>query len=116
MHAARRARALDAMRAADVDALILGREGNARYVSGARRLWLAGARAFAPGCVLVGATGTVHLLSTSDDLVPADIPLENLYPITWNPADLMAPLVRIPGLDKARRIGVDGLTPLMASL
>src|SRR4051794_588638 len=116
MHAARRARALDAMRDADIDALILGREANARYVSGARRLWLAGARAFAPGCVLVGATGDVHLLSTSDDLVPPDIPLEHLYPITWNPANLMARLAQVPGLRDARRIGVDSLTPMMAAL
>ena len=46
----RRARVLEAMAERDVDALILGKEANARYVSGARRLWLAGARAFAPGC------------------------------------------------------------------
>jgi len=114
--AERRARALAAMTDAGLDALILGREANARYVSGARRLWLAGARAFAPGGVLVGATCDVHLLSTSDDLVPRDIPLEHLYPITWNPANLMARLARIPGLPEARRVGVDSLTPLMASL
>ena len=42
MNGARRARALAAMADAGVDALILGREANARYVSGARRLWLAG--------------------------------------------------------------------------
>jgi len=100
------------MAAADLDALILGREANARYVSGARRLWLANARAFAPGCVLV-ASGDVHLLSTSDDGIPADIPLEHLYPITWNPANLMARLAAIPGLAHARRIGVDNLTPFM---
>ena len=33
--------------------LVVGREGNARYVSGAPRLWTAGSRAFGPGCVLV---------------------------------------------------------------
>jgi len=101
---------------AGVDALILGREANARYVSGAGRLWLAGARAFAPGCVLVAATGDVHLLSTSDDGVPSDVPLEHLYAITWNPANLMARLAAIPGLATAGRIGVDSLTPLMESL
>jgi len=112
----RRGRALAAMAAADIDALILGREANARYVSGARRLWLAGARAFAPGCVLVGATGDVHLLSSSDDGVPPDIAFERLYAITWNPANLMARLAAIPGLVAARRIGVDSLTPHMESL
>ena len=113
MSAARRARALAAMADAGVDALVLGREANARYVSGARRLWLAGARAFAPGCVLVAATGDVHLLNGSDDGVPPDVPFEHLYAITWNPANLMARLRAIPGLAEARRIGLDGLTPLM---
>lgn len=112
MNEQRRARALAAMADAGLDALILGREANARYVSGARRLWLANARAFAPGCVLV-ASGDVHLLSTSDDGIPADIPLERLYPITWNPASLMARLAAIPDLTSARRIGVDSLTPFM---
>ena len=101
---------------AGVDALILGREANARYVSGARRLWLANARAFAPGCVLVAATGEVQLLSTSDDGVPPDIPVDHLYAITWNPANLMARLADVPGLAEARRIGVDSLTPLMETL
>ena len=112
----RRARALSAMADAGIDALVLGREANARYVSGARRLWLAGARAFAPGCVLVAGTGDVHLLSSSDDGVPPDVPIEHLYPITWNPANLMARLAAIPGLRAARRVGVDSLTPLMESL
>ena len=116
MNAERRARALAAMADAGIDALILGREANARYVSGARRLWLAGARAFAPGCVLVGATGEVHLLSTSDDGVPSDVPVEHLYAITWNPANLMSRLTAIPGLSAAERVGVDSLTPLMESL
>jgi Xaa-Pro aminopeptidase len=114
--AERRARALAAMGNADVDALILGREANARYVSGARRLWLAGARAFAPGCVVVRATGDVHLLSTSDDGIPAAVPFDHLYALTWNPSSLMARLAAIPGLTDARRIGVDGLTPFMESL
>ena len=116
MNAARRARALQAMADAGVDALILGREANARYVTGARRLWLANARAFAPGCVLVAATGEVHLLSTSDDLIPADVPIDHLYAITWNPANLMRRLAVVPGLADAPRIGVDGLTPMMESL
>jgi Xaa-Pro aminopeptidase len=111
----RRARALAAMAEAGVDALILGREANARYVSGARRLPLSGARPFAPGCVLVAATGDVHLLSTSDDGVPPDVPIEHLYPITWNPAKLMARLAAIPGLAASARVGVDGLTPFMES-
>ena len=115
MNDARRGRALAAMADAGIDALILGREANARYVSGARRLWLAGARAFAPGCVLV-ASGDVHLLSGSDEGIPDDILLEHLYALTWNPANFMARLAAIPELASARAIGVDALTPLMESL
>ena len=103
------------MAEAGLDALILGREANARYVSGARRLWLAGARPFAPGCVLV-ASGDVHLLSGSDEGIPPDIPFSNLYALTWNPANLMARLAAIPELASARTIGVDALTPNMESL
>jgi Xaa-Pro aminopeptidase len=110
---ARRARVVDAMTAAGIDALILGKEANARYVSGARRLWLAGARPFAPGCVFVGASADVYVLSTSNDGIPDDIPVEHLYPITWNPANLLARLAAIPGLRDARRIGVDGMTPML---
>ena len=116
MIAERRRRALTSMAEDDVDALILGKEANVRYVSGARRLWLAGARPFAPGCVLVRETGDVHLLSVTDDGVPPDIAIENLYPITWSPANLFGRLAVIPGLAAARRIGVDGLTPLMDTL
>ena len=110
---ARRARALAAMADAGIDALVLGREANARYVSGARRLWLAGARPFTPGCVLVASTGDVHLLSASDEGVPPTVPFENLYALTWNPANLLARLSAIPGMREARRIGVDALTPGM---
>ena len=81
---ARRARVLAAMEAADIDFLVVGREGNARYVSGAPRLWTAGSRAFGPGCVFVRATGAVHLLSTWDEGIPEEIPHENLYGITFN--------------------------------
>ena len=58
----------------DIDVLIVGREGNARYVSGAPRLWTAGSRAFGPGCVLVRASGAVHLLSTWDEGDPGRHP------------------------------------------
>ena len=35
----------------DLDALMLGREANVRYASGARRLWTASSRPFGPTCV-----------------------------------------------------------------
>jgi Xaa-Pro aminopeptidase len=100
----------------NVDVLLLGREANARTVCDVTRLWLAGTRAFAPGCVVVRATGAVHLLANSDDGVPPGFPTERLYGITWNPEKLMAALVAIPGVSGARRVGVDGMSPLLATM
>jgi len=113
---ARRARALTEMEAADIDLFVLGREGNARYVSGAPRLWTAGSRAFGPGCVLVRATGSVHLLSTWDEGVPDDIPHENLYGISFNAMNFLKVLRGIPGAATARRVATDALTPSSAQL
>src|SRR5687768_14135723 len=109
-------RVVDAMGEQDVDLLLLGREGNARYVSGARRLWLGGTRAFAPGCAVVRETKAVHVLSVTDDGIPPGIPSERLYPISWNPMNLLAPVVNAPGVQGARRVGVDGITPLFEQL
>jgi Xaa-Pro dipeptidase len=110
-----RDRVLAAMADAGVDALVLGREANVRYVSGANRLWLAGTRPFAPSCVLVGATGAVHLLSVTDDGIPDDVPAAHLYPITWNPMNLVGAATAAIG-GSAHRIGVDGMSPLFAQL
>jgi Xaa-Pro aminopeptidase len=110
------AQTLDEMTRRDLDVLVLGREGNARFVSDATRLWLAGTRPFAPGCVVVRDTAAVHLLSVTDFGVPADIPPERLYPMSWNPANIMGAFAAIPGVSGARRIGVDGLTPLFEQL
>lgn len=110
------ARALDAMARRDIDVLLLGREGNARFVSGAARLWLAGTRPFTPGCVVVRETGAVHLMSITDAGVPAEIPIERLYAMSWNPVNIVEAVAAIPGVSRARRIGVDGLTPLFEQL
>jgi Xaa-Pro dipeptidase len=112
----RLARTLAEMERADVDALVLGREGNARFVSGASRLALAGTRPFAPGCVVVRESGVVHLLSVTDEGVPPDIPPDRLYPLSWNPMNLIGAVVNAPGMNASRRIGVDGLTPLFEQL
>ncbi|HEY4398387.1 MAG TPA: M24 family metallopeptidase [Acidimicrobiia bacterium] len=109
-------RALDEMARQDVDVLVLGREGNARFVSGATRLWLAGTRPFAPGCVVVRETGAVHLMSVTDFGVPPDIPAATLYPMSWNPANIMSAVAAMPGVSGAGSIGVDGLTPLFDQL
>ena len=109
-------RALDAMADAGVDVLLLGREANARYVTGADRLSVAGSRAFAPGCVVVRDTGAVHMLTISDDGVPADIPPQRFFPISWNPMNILGAVIAIPGVSGARRVGVDGITPLFEQL
>jgi len=112
----RRARALAAMEAHDLDVLVLGRPANIRYVAGVPLLWNAGTRAFGPGCVLVRSTGDVHLLSTWDEGVPDEIPHEHLYGITWNPVNLVSVLQRIGDAAEPRRVGTDALSPLFAKL
>lgn len=99
-----------------VDALVLGREAHARAVARTRRLWLAGTRAFAPGCVVVRDPHSVSVLANSDDAVPPGFPRERLFPITWNPEKLAAALAAIPGFGDCRCIGVDGMTPMMHGL
>ncbi len=116
LRSGRRQRALDQMAAYDLDVLVLGRQANVRYVTGAPQLWVAGTRPFGPTCVLVRATGAVHLLSTWDEGIPEDIPHENLYGISWNPMNTMSALQRIDGAATARRVGTDALSPAFAQL
>jgi Xaa-Pro aminopeptidase len=116
LRSGRRQRALEQMAAHDLDILVLGRQANVRYVSGAPQVWIAGTRPFGPTCVLVRATGAVHLLSTWDEGVPEDIPHENLYGISWNPMNTMSALRRIEGASTARRVGTDALSPVFAQL
>ena len=116
LRAERQARLLRALREAKLDALVLGREANARYAAGARRLWTAGGRPFGPGCVVLADTGAVHLMSSWDEGVPAELPREQLYGTTWNPDHLAAALARIDGLARARRVGVDGMSPAFARM
>jgi Xaa-Pro aminopeptidase len=109
-------RCLGAMAEQDVDVLLLGRESNARFVSGAARLWLAGTRPFAPSCVVVRDTMAVHLLSITDAGVPPSVPPDHLYPLSWNPMTIITAVAGIDGVRAARRIGVDGLTPMWEQL
>ena len=113
---ARRDRVFEAMARHDLDALVLGREANARYASGARRLWVAGTRPFGPGCVLVRSTGETHLMTTWDEGIPDEIPRAHLYGMSWDPMNMVASLQGIDGLAGARRVGVDGMTPLWRGL
>jgi Xaa-Pro dipeptidase len=113
---ARRERVLAEMDADGIDVLVVGREANARYVSGTPRLWTAGSRAFGPGCVLARAGGSVHLLSTWDEGVPEEIPHENLYGISFNAASFLKALRRVEGAASVRTVATDALTPSSAQL
>ncbi|HEY6430319.1 MAG TPA: M24 family metallopeptidase, partial [Acidimicrobiales bacterium] len=99
-----------------IDLLVVGREANARYVSGAPRLWMAGSRAVGPGCVLVRATGAVHLLSTWDEGIPEEIPHENLYGISFNSMNFLKVLSGIEGAATARTVGTDSMSGSSAQL
>jgi Xaa-Pro dipeptidase len=112
----RRERALAQMDEHDLDVLVLGRQANVRYVSGAPQLWVAGTRPFGPTCVVVRETGAIHLLSTWDEGVPDDIPHENLYGISWNPMNTISVLKGIQGAEAAKRVGTDTLSPGFAQL
>ena len=112
----RRERALAQMEAHDLDMLVLGRQANVRYISGAPQLWVVGTRPFGPICEFVRATGEIHLNSTWDEGIPEEIPHENLYGFAWNPMTLIGILRDIKGADTARRVGTDAMTPTFAKL
>jgi Xaa-Pro aminopeptidase len=116
LRAKRRAKVFSGMVSHDLDVLMLGGVGDVRYVSGARQLGRSGVLPFAPVAVVVKKTARVHLLSTWDEGVPPEIGRDDLYRLSWNPANLAADLAKIPGLREARRVGTDGLTPMFAGL
>ncbi|MGA5535990.1 M24 family metallopeptidase [Mycolicibacterium nivoides] len=116
LRVSRRERAITQMEAHDLDALVLGRQANVRYISGAPQLWVVGTRPFGPICTFVRATGEIHLNSTWDEGIPEEIPHENLYGFAWNPMTLIGVLQNIKGSDSAWRIGTDALTPTFAKL
>jgi len=118
LRAARRSRVLAAMEGQGLDACLFGREGNARYLSGVRRLWTAQTRPFTPTCVVVRATAAVHLLSFSASYegIPEELEPHDVFPVTWSPARFVGHVTATPGLREARRIGVDGMTPAFRRL
>lgn len=116
LRVSRRERALAQMAAYDLDVLVLGRQANVRYISGAPQLWVVGTRPFGPVCTYVRSTGEIHLNSTWDEGIPEEIPHENLYGLAWNPMTLIGVLQNIKGTDTARRVGTDALTPTFAKL
>lgn len=116
LRAGRRERALAQMDAYGLDILVLGRQANIRYVTGAPQLWIAGTRPFGPMCVLVRATEDIYLNSTDDEGVPDEIGHDHLYGLAWNPMTLIDVLKKIDGADAARRVGTDAITPTFAAL
>jgi Xaa-Pro dipeptidase len=104
------------MDAYDLDILVLGRQANIRYVTGAPQLWIAGTRPFGPMCVMVRATGDIYLNSTADEGIPEEIGRDHLYGLAWNPLTLIEVLKNIDGAATARRVGTDAITPTFAAL
>ena len=112
----RRERALAQMAANDIDILVLGRQANVRYVTGAPQLWVAGTRPFGPICEVIRSTGEIHLNSTWDEGIPDEISHDHLYGLAWNPMTLVEVLKRLPGAATVKRVGTDSLTPTFAQL
>lgn len=108
---ARRKQVLDAMSGASIDVLVLGRQDNAGYACGMRRLWTAGTRPFGAGCIVVGATKRIHALSSWEAGIEPPMSFDDLYPLTWNPRIMAVSMAGIDGMAEASRIGVDELTP-----
>jgi Xaa-Pro aminopeptidase len=111
LRADRRRRLFAAMAEHDLDVLVLGRPAEVAFASGARQLWTAGSRPFGPACVAVRATGRTHLLSVSDHDVPPEVSHDDLYGLSWNPANVAAALAGIPGLAEAARVGTTSSSP-----
>jgi Xaa-Pro dipeptidase len=107
----RRERAAAALRDAGLDAMILGRPSNVGYLSGARRVLVRGSRPFTPMGVLIAASGDLFLQSANEGGLPPEVTREQLYPMSWNPAEIAASVGALPGLSGRVRVGVDGMTP-----
>lgn len=112
----RRERALAQMADRDIDILVLGRQANVRYVTGAPQLWVAGTRPFGPICEVIRSTGEIYLNSTWDEGIPDEIPHDHLYGLAWNPMTLVDVLKALPGAATVKRVGTDSLTPTFAQL
>ena len=82
----------------DLDILVLGRQANVRYVTGAPQLWVAGTRPFGAD---LRASSAPPARSTStarwDEGIPEEIPHDHLYGLAWNPMTLIEVLKNIDG-------------------
>jgi len=104
-------RVFEAMDRDEVDVLVLGREGNARYASGLQRLPVAVARPFIPSAVLVREARATHALSGWDFVTAPEISPEQQYPTHWDPAAVAKAIGRIDGVPGARRVALDSVSP-----
>ena len=123
LRAARLARVIAAMEADGLDACFFGREANARYVTGVRRLWTAQTRPFVPACLVVrdpaGAEPViVELLSfdASYEGIPDEVGPDHFFPVTWNPMNMIERFRATPGVLDARRVGFDCLSPFFEGM
>jgi Xaa-Pro dipeptidase len=116
IRADRRRALVDAMAAADLDVLILGRPGDIAFATGVRALFTSGSRPYYAGCVIVRDGGRVHVLADHDEGVPAEIARDQIIGRSWNPRTTSARTGRIPGLAEARRIGSAGMSSGVAAL
>ncbi len=115
---ARTERVFDWMDRFGLDVCVLSREANVRYATGARRLWTSLSRPFGPTCVVVRATREVHLLSFSASYegIPEELQPDDIYAVTWNPMNLVEHIRSMDDTAHAKRVGVDGLSPLFDGL
>jgi Xaa-Pro dipeptidase len=115
---ARRQKVIEEMAGRELDAMVLGREGNVRYASGARRLWTAQSRPFSPTCAVIRATNRVELMSFSASYegMPEEVQPDDFFAVTWNPGNFVERFAAIPELHDARRVGFDGLSPFFEGL
>jgi Xaa-Pro dipeptidase len=116
IRADRRRRLVDAMAAAGLDVLILGRPGDIAFAAGVRPLFTSGSRPYLVGCVIVRDGGRVHVLADHDEGVPAEIAHDQVIGRSWNPRITSARTAGIPGLAGARRIGSAGISTAVATL
>lgn len=93
-----------------------GRQADVRYSTGVPQLWVAVTRRFGPVCVVNGATGEIHLNSTSDEGVPDEIDHGHLYGLIRSPMKLVEVLEQVAGAPTARRVGTDAITPVAHGL
>jgi Xaa-Pro dipeptidase len=116
IRADRRRRLVDAMAAADLDVLVLGRPADIAFAAGVRPLFTSGSRPYSVGCVVIRDGGRVHVLADHDEGVPAEIAHDQVIGRSWNPRITSARTGRIPGLAEARRIGSAGMSASVATL